>query len=175
MPTYGRTFAGDPRELRSARRWTRTTLNGHPRSEDAELIVTELGTNAVTHTASGESAGTFHVRLTVSEQTVTIAVADGGHTKTAPEVQHPPLNAIHGRGLGLVVALADRVTVQGDDCGRTVTAELRIRAGLRDSAPCSSNAERNAHDALGRPYQGSSASRARAGDHRTDKGFHCDY
>ncbi|MFF5859916.1 ATP-binding protein [Streptomyces sp. NPDC012751] len=104
-----------------------------------------------------------------------MAVADGGHTKTAPEVQHPPLNAIHGRGLGLVVALADRVTVQGDDCGRTITAELHIRAGLRDLAPCSSNAERDAGDALGSPYQGYSGSRTRAGDYRTDEGFHCDY
>ncbi|MFE5405705.1 ATP-binding protein [Streptomyces sp. NPDC056580] len=137
MPTHGRTFPGDPRELSSARRWTRATLNGHPRSEDAELIVTELGTNAVTHTASGEGAGSFHVSLTVSEQTITVAVADGGHTETVPEVQHPPLNATHGRGLGLVVALADNVTVQGDDCGRTVTAELRAHASLRESAPCS--------------------------------------
>ncbi|MFF9605088.1 MULTISPECIES: ATP-binding protein [unclassified Streptomyces] len=136
MPTHGRTFPGDPQELRSARRWTRATLNGHPRSEDAELIVTELGTNAVTHTASGKDAGSFHVRLTVSEQTIRIAVADGGQTETAPEVQHPPLNATHGRGLSLVVALADNVTVQGDDSGRTVTAELRVHASLRESAPC---------------------------------------
>ncbi|WP_234375495.1 ATP-binding protein [Streptomyces sp. CB01373] len=137
MPTHGRTFPGDPQQLSAARRWTRATLNGHPRSEDAALIVTELGTNAVTHTASGEGAGTFQIRLTVSEQTVTIAVTDRGRTKTAPEVQHPPLNATHGRGLGLVAALADSVTVEGNNFGRTVTAELRVHAALRESAPCS--------------------------------------
>jgi hypothetical protein len=37
----------------------------------------------------------------------------------------------------MVTALADRVLVQGDDSGRTVTAELRIPAELQESAPCS--------------------------------------
>ncbi|WP_416979339.1 ATP-binding protein [Streptomyces sp. T028] len=137
MPTHRRTFPGDPQELSTARSWTRATLNGHPHSEDAALIVSELGTNALTHTASGEAAGSFHVTLTVSELTVTIAVTDSGHTKTVPEVQHPPLNATHGRGLGMVAALAESVTVQGDDSGRTVTAELRVQASLQESAPCS--------------------------------------
>ncbi|KOX04238.1 hypothetical protein ADL04_09235 [Streptomyces sp. NRRL B-3648] len=137
MPTHGRTFPGHPQELSTARRWTRATLNGHPRSEDAELIVTELGTNAVTHTASGDDAGAFRVSLTISDRALTIAVTDCGHTKTTPEVQDPPLNATHGRGLVLVAALADSVTVQGDESGRTVTAELCVRANFWESAPCS--------------------------------------
>ncbi|MEU4874724.1 ATP-binding protein [Streptomyces sp. NPDC021608] len=110
-------------------------MNGHPRSDDAALILTELGTNALTHTASGDGAGAFHVTLTVSELTTTIAVTDAGHSKTTPEVQHPPLNATHGRGLGMVAALADSVTVQGDDSGRTITAELRAD-GHRGGRPC---------------------------------------
>ncbi|MGW0884363.1 ATP-binding protein [Streptomyces sp. NPDC002671] len=137
MPTHGRSFPGDPQELSAARRWTRAMLNCHPRSEDAELIVTELGTNALTHTASGHRAGTFHVGLTISERTITIAVTDHGSAKTAPEIQHPPLSATHGRGLGLVAALADSITVQGNDSGRTITAELRVHASLRDVARAS--------------------------------------
>ena len=66
------------------RSWTRATLDGHPHSEDAALIVTELGTNALMHTASGDAAGTFHVTLTVSELTVVIAVTDSGDAKNAP-------------------------------------------------------------------------------------------
>ncbi|MGN5379211.1 ATP-binding protein [Streptomyces lasalocidi] len=129
MPTHRRTFPGDPQELRAARNWIRTTLDGHPHSENAALIVTELGTNALMHTASGDAAGTFRVAVTVSELTITIAVTDSGHTKTAPGVQHPPLNATHGRGLGMVAALADSVMVQGNESGRTVTAELFAQPG----------------------------------------------
>ncbi|KUN33892.1 hypothetical protein AQJ30_32095 [Streptomyces longwoodensis] len=136
MPTHGRTFPGVPQELSTARRWTRATLDGHPHTDDAALIVTELGTNALAHTASGDGAGTFHVALTVSERTITIAVTDSGDTKTTPEVQEPPLNSTHGRGLALVTAVADSVTVQGDDSGRTVTAELRVHAGIEESAQC---------------------------------------
>ncbi|WP_432158374.1 MULTISPECIES: ATP-binding protein [unclassified Streptomyces] len=124
MPTHQRTFPGDPRALRTARHWIHTTLNGHPHTDDAALIVTELGTNALTHTASGDGTGTFHVTLTVSELTTTITVTDAGHSKTAPEIQHLSVNATHGRGLGMVAALADNITVQGDDSGRTITAEL---------------------------------------------------
>ncbi|MEU9246370.1 ATP-binding protein [Streptomyces sp. NPDC048385] len=125
MRTHQRTFPGDPRALRTARNWIHAALDGHPHSDDAALIVTELGTNALTYTASGDGASAFHVTLTVSELATTIAVTDAGHAKTTPKIQRPPLNATHGRGLGMVAALADSVTVQGDDAGRTVTAELR--------------------------------------------------
>lgn len=136
MPTHRRTFPGDPQELRAARSWTRATLDGHPQSEDAALIVTELGTNALVHTASGDAGGgAFHVALTVSELTVVIAVTDCGDAKTTPEVQHPSANATHGRGLGMVAVLADSVVVQGDDSGRTITAELHVPASLQESAP----------------------------------------
>src|SRR3954447_23768130 len=91
--------------------WT-PSLNGHPHSEDAPLIVTELGTNALMHTASGDAAGAFHATLTVSELTIAIAVTDSGDTKTAPEIQHPSLSSTHGRGLGMVAALADSVVIQ---------------------------------------------------------------
>ncbi|MGI5437784.1 ATP-binding protein [Streptomyces shenzhenensis] len=134
MPTHRRTFPGDPQELRAARSWTRAALAGHPHSDDAAVIVTELGTNALMHTASGDTAGTFHVTLTVSELTIAIAVTDAGDAKDIPEVRHPSPNATHGRGLGMVAALADNVVVQGDNSGRTVTAELRIPASRSSRA-----------------------------------------
>ncbi|WP_435058976.1 ATP-binding protein [Streptomyces sp. bgisy060] len=135
MPTHRRTFPGDPRALRTARHWIHAMLNGHPHTDDAALIVTELGTNALTHTASGDGAGTFHVTLTVSELTTTITVTDAGRSKTAPEIQHPSVNATHGRGLGMVAALADNITVQGDDSGRTITAQLHAN-DCRGGHPC---------------------------------------
>lgn len=139
MPTHRRSFPGDPRELRAARTWTRAVLDGHARSEDAALIVTELGTNALMHTTSGGSGGSFGVALTVSDLAVTIAVTDSGSRVTNPEVQCPAPDSTHGRGLGMVTALADRVMVQGSAEGRTVTAELLIRVSPDSLAPSSTH------------------------------------
>ena len=63
MPTHRRTFPGAPQELHIARSWVRAVLDGHPHREDAALIVTELGTNAFMHTASGDDAGNLFLRL----------------------------------------------------------------------------------------------------------------
>ncbi|MBA9054450.1 ATP-binding protein [Streptomyces murinus] len=135
MPTHRRSFPGDPKELYAARRWTRAMLDGHPRCEDAALIVTELGTNAVVHTASGNSDGAFHVALTVSPLAVVIEVTDSGTSETSPRVQRPTPDSTHGRGLGMVAALADRVRVQGSDPGRTVTAELDAPLHRQEPTP----------------------------------------
>ncbi|MFJ6667919.1 ATP-binding protein [Streptomyces sp. NPDC091383] len=135
MPTYRRSFPGDPRELHAARRWTRAMLDGHPRSEDAALVVTELGTNAVVHTASGHSGGTFHVALTVSPLAVVIEVTDSGTSETSPQAQRPTPESTHGRGLGMVAALTDRLRIQGGAPGRTVTAELDAPLRCQEPMP----------------------------------------
>jgi anti-sigma regulatory factor (Ser/Thr protein kinase) len=123
MPTHRRTFAGLPHEVSHARRWTRDLLGPHPCADDAALVVTELGANAITHTAS---AGTKFL-LTVTYDPsgpVTIAVTDSGGTTTRPHIEHPDQDATGGRGLALVSACASVVRVSGDGCGHTVTAEL---------------------------------------------------
>lgn len=76
MPTYHRTFCGRPEEIRRARHWTTTVLNGSSSTHKAALIVTELGTNALLHTATGSQDGSFHVTLTRSEEEIAIAVTD---------------------------------------------------------------------------------------------------
>ncbi|MCQ4044672.1 ATP-binding protein [Streptantibioticus rubrisoli] len=124
MPTYRRTFPGRPEEIRNARHWTRDSLNGSSRVEDAALIVTELGSNALLHTASGDETGTFQVSLTTSGAGITISVADLGSAKTEPSIEHAAEEDLHGRGLGLVSVLAQRVEIDGDDNGRTITAYL---------------------------------------------------
>ncbi|MEU6540528.1 ATP-binding protein [Streptomyces sp. NPDC047000] len=146
MFTHRRTFPGDPRELRTVRDWIRATLDDHPHCDDAMLIATELCTNALLHTASGDDAGTFHVTVTVTATVcgtgVSIAVTDSGHTGTAPEVGHPPFDATHGRGLGMVAALAEVITVQSDGSGHTVTAELCVRTDLWATAVRSASVPR---------------------------------
>jgi anti-sigma regulatory factor (Ser/Thr protein kinase) len=106
-----------------ARRWTRDILRGSPLADDAELIVSELSANAILHTASG-GLGSFHLALAVSPKVVALSVTDDGGTGTAPKVEQPSEDAVHGRGLGMVSVIAHRVVVHGSHSGYTVTAEL---------------------------------------------------
>ena len=115
---------GLPEEVGRVRRWTRDILRNSPCADDAALIATELGSNALLHTNSGDSTGVLSVMLTVDELFVSIAVLDSGGTKTEPQTEHPTDDDTHGRGLQLVTALALNVEVHGDTKGRTVTAHL---------------------------------------------------
>ncbi|MFJ6115802.1 ATP-binding protein [Streptomyces sp. NPDC092129] len=121
---WGLSCPGFPEEVSRARRWTRDILRGSPLAEDAELIVSELSTNAIRHTASGWESGTFHLAVAVSAQVVAVSVTDDGGTGTAPKVEHQDQDAERGRGLGMVSAIAHRVVVHDSDQGYTVTAEL---------------------------------------------------
>jgi anti-sigma regulatory factor (Ser/Thr protein kinase) len=124
MPTYRRTFPGRPEEIRKARDWARAVLVSSPHADDAALVVTELGTNAVLHTASGQEAGTFQVWLTHFSEHVTVSVADRGGTNHPPGIEQAAQDATSGRGLTLVTAVAHHIEIYGDEHGRTVSAHL---------------------------------------------------
>ncbi|SCK43481.1 ATP-binding protein [Streptomyces sp. WMMB 322] len=125
MPTYSRTFPGLMEQVGHARRWTRDILSDNAHADDAALIVTELGTNALLHSASGNEGAVFYLTITRTPETVWISVTDAGGTRTTPHVEHPDENETHGRGLALVSALTQRLHVHGnDEYGHTVTAEL---------------------------------------------------
>ncbi len=123
---WGLSCPGSLEEIGRARRWTRDILRETVCVDDAALIVTELGANALLHTASGQREGTFRVTLTRTGDAVTIAVSDSGGTFQAPHVEHPSEDNPHGRGLRLVTQLADRVEINGNEHGRTVTAHLNL-------------------------------------------------
>jgi anti-sigma regulatory factor (Ser/Thr protein kinase) len=57
------TCPGTPDQIHHVRRWTRTLLRDCPCLDEAVVIVSELGTNAIKHTASGQAEGTFRVTL----------------------------------------------------------------------------------------------------------------
>jgi anti-sigma regulatory factor (Ser/Thr protein kinase) len=107
-----------------AREFVRTTLGQVPVVDEAALLVSELCTNALLHTASGDG-GMFEVAVWPYRFWVRIEVRDGGATQ-APTVgrQHDTL-AGQDRGLGLVELLADRWGYSGDRHGRSVFFELR--------------------------------------------------
>lgn len=114
-------------EVGRARRWTRDILSNTPCADDAALIVTELGSNALRHSSSGSGHGAFHIVLVHSPRTVAISVTDSGGSRTAPHVEKPRDDDTHGRGLRLVTALAHHVQIHGDDHqGHTVTAEFHL-------------------------------------------------
>ncbi|WP_314176172.1 ATP-binding protein [Streptomyces winkii] len=115
---------GRPEEVSRARRWTRDVLAGCPQADDAALIVTELGTNAVTHTSSPD----FRVSIRRARSTVTITVSDHGNSATVPLPTTPNAEGTHGRGLFLVTQLAARVRITNHMYGHTVAAHLAPEA-----------------------------------------------
>ncbi|ALM40633.1 ATP-binding protein [Streptomyces sp. FR-008] len=134
---WGLSCPGFPEEVSRARRWTRDILRGSPLTEDAELIVSELSANAILHTASGQPSGTFHLALAVSPQVIALSVTDEGGAGTAPKVEHQDEDqeAEHGRGLGMISAIAHRVVVHDSHGGYTVTAELLTDVGSAGGQP----------------------------------------
>lgn len=117
-----RVFPGRDDQVAEARRFVRRALDGYPVVDDAVLCVSELATNTLLHTASG-NGGQFEIIVWRSESSVRIAVSDNG------SIGKPAICAVdaaseQGRGLGLVALVASHWGESGDESGRTVWFEL---------------------------------------------------
>lgn len=92
---------GDHTAARLARHHVGEELAAWPQVEDIELVASELTTNAVQHGLAPIDLALDlidgHVRVTVSNQ----------HEAGEPTLRRPGSEDDHGRGLGLVVQLAD--------------------------------------------------------------------
>ena len=122
------TCPGFLEEVGRVRRWIRDVLSDSPRVDDAALIVTELSTNALLHSDSGNSSRAFFsLTLTHAPDLITISVTDFGGSSSRPHIQHPNTRILHGRGLALVAALAEHLEVRGGTDGHTVIATLHHR------------------------------------------------
>ena len=86
--------------------------------EDAELVVTELATNAVSHARSS-----FRVQLTCSARSLRVSVTDA--SRDAPRTGPAMPRATSGRGLLLVAAVARSWGSEPTGHGKLVWAELR--------------------------------------------------
>jgi hypothetical protein len=117
---WRRVFPGEERRLSLLRRWLESLLPDCPARDDVACVATELGTNAVRHTAS--HGGWFALEITWCESAVRVAVADGG-APGAPRVIDDPA-AEQGRGLLVVEGLSVRSGVLGDHRGRIVWADI---------------------------------------------------
>jgi anti-sigma regulatory factor (Ser/Thr protein kinase) len=110
-------------------------LPARPR-ETAELLVSELVTNAVRH--GGGFDVTVSVELSPGGDRLHVGVTDSGHGD--PVIGSPQVRDEHGRGLQLVGLLADRWGVRRSrgSQGKTVWFELAMatadRGGMRPGA-----------------------------------------
>ena len=116
-----RAFAGRESDLPVMRQWLKSVLPSSAALDDVLSIATELGANAIKHTASGYGGG-FAVELFCTSSCIRVAVTDAG-SPGEPRVVDD-LGAEHGRGLLLVRGLAERMGASGDERGRQVWAEI---------------------------------------------------
>lgn len=109
-------FARNADQAAAARSFVRRTLVdwGVAKVDDVVLMVSELFTNAVLH-----GDGDVEVVLSLSGDHVRLEVADGGGVPVPSEVRPPTPDAITGRGLAIVDALADRWGNGNDPSGHT--------------------------------------------------------
>lgn len=125
--TAFRTFPGSPTQVSTARRYV-TQLLADPVYrhvvDDAVLLVSELASNAILHTRSGDVLGGFTVELGFSADVLRVAVHDQG-SREVPRVLNGSDEG--GRGLGLVQILAAGWGITGGPAGRTVWFELSLR------------------------------------------------
>ena len=125
-------FPGQADQVGKARRFIRDVLGPDwPRLDDVLVLASEIASNAVRHTASGDG-GVFEmsVALFAAAETARVAVTDQGGA-SEPVIAHrgdtgAGLAALPagGRGLRLVDVLADRWGYRGDELGRTVWFEI---------------------------------------------------
>jgi anti-sigma regulatory factor (Ser/Thr protein kinase) len=116
-----RAFAGQESDLPVMRQWLKSVLSSSAVLGDVLSIATELGANAIKHTASGYGGG-FAVELFCTSSCIRVTVSDAGSLGEPRVIED--LGAEHGRGLLLVQGLAERMGVSGDERGRQVWAEI---------------------------------------------------
>lgn len=124
---WSRTFDGSPAEVAQARRFTRLVLTGRPGLAAAELVVSELATNALRFSGSGLPGGWFVVELAAEPGLVRVAVVDlGGPTepRVVPFGEAGGTARESGRGLYTVACLAKQWDWELAGRGRRVWAEL---------------------------------------------------
>ena len=101
-----RVFPGRPDQVGQARRFVARALDGCPAADDAVLCVSELASNAIQHTRSGQG-GQFQVLVWRGRTSACVAVIDDGAGHgPAPRSPGPGDLAESGRGLPVVADLA---------------------------------------------------------------------
>ncbi len=124
-----RRFPGRDDQVSCARAFVRGVLDGCPQLDSAVLLTSELCTNALQHSESG-NGGTFEVTVLYLPGALRIEVRDEG-SAGMPFPHGFDDHSENGRGLEIVACLADRWGQHGDEYGRCVYFELRWNPTIR--------------------------------------------
>lgn len=132
MPIYRRGFPATHRSLSDARAEINDWVGSSSRPErmpdsiaaDVDVVITELAANVIDHTSSPW----FGLMIDVDSDRVRIEVSNVGLAELVPAVEQWSELAVddRGRGLRIVRAICDRITVGGADMGTTVTCEIDL-------------------------------------------------
>lgn len=120
-----RTFPGQPGQVSAARRWLAQMIDGFAAMDDVLLACSELATNAITHSDSGQPGGLFTVRLAIRQDIVRVEVLDQGGTGAGRQGSPDDDSSQRGRGLTILAAITDAWGIFGDNEGRTTWCEIR--------------------------------------------------
>ncbi|MFD7137152.1 ATP-binding protein [Streptomyces sp. NPDC059894] len=135
VSVFAQCFSATRRGARLARRLATHQLDlwhlpyGSPASDTVALVVAELASNAVLHGCVPD--GSFELRLTYERSAGLVRVEVSDTHPGYPELPEPTAqlsaDAVNGRGLLLVEAVADRWGVAGrTGLGKTVWAECAV-------------------------------------------------
>jgi serine/threonine-protein kinase RsbW len=158
---WSRQFLGEPLEVSKARSWVAGLLPPCEPLDDLLIFASELATNAVTHTRSGEPKGWFTVEVTWSLMTARVVVGDQGSDDVPTSKASPgddPQDLESGRGLQLIDAMSADWGTVGDATARWLWADVkwRSRGGPPPTTP-GGNSSAQQFAALSQAYPGATA------------------
>lgn len=114
------TVPGRPERVAEVRRFVRRVVGAaSPMADTAVLLASELATNAVLHSTSGQPGGSATVLITEIGGGLRVEIADQGSDQSAPVVRGD-IYASEGHGLFLVQSLADQWGYVRDETGTMV-------------------------------------------------------
>jgi anti-sigma regulatory factor (Ser/Thr protein kinase) len=118
-------FPGIPSQVARARGLVTAALGrDHPLYDDCVLLTSELATNAILHSRSGDG-GSFTVSVRAAESLVRVLVKDGG-SSGPPCACRTGTQATSGRGLPLIETLSHRWGFVRENGATSVWFELRL-------------------------------------------------
>jgi anti-sigma regulatory factor (Ser/Thr protein kinase) len=115
------TVRGRADQVRVARRFARDVIGADdPRTDTVVLLVSEMVTNSVVHSRSGQEGGTVTVTITETLGGVRVEVADDGGPGVPALRWSGGIAAEDGMGLLLLEAMTEKWGYRNDD-GHMVT------------------------------------------------------
>jgi anti-sigma regulatory factor (Ser/Thr protein kinase) len=116
--SFSRAYPGVPEQIGKARRDVARLLDGCPAEANVVLCLSEIASNAILHSRSGQPGGHFGVQLEArTGESVRVAVDDDGGPWAASRADD---DIAHGHGLEIVRALSSEMGIDGDGPRRMV-------------------------------------------------------